>query len=284
MLENDLGFEAYIAIEEHTLNGLKENIFRQLSDSEYFLFIDFKRERIKLLGRFHRGSLYTHQELAVASFLNINFMGFQQNRTKKDDGMLKVLQGNCKSFDDTNKLPEMIKEEIARNHWKNDWKNQLSIDRVPNEYEDANNISLQGNPLARYFHLDINNLNPYKQATNCYGFLEYVKDLNTNNDRKLKSMEFKWAGYILPNATIMNSSTRQLDAFYVLHNTPSIPHFNCFSDSTYYLPYINVPGDIKGPGDYELMFLVVSDNFPPVKSTFVLHLDNNLSKITFIKK
>ena len=79
-----LGFNPYLAIEKHTLNGLKENIFKQLCDSEYFLFIDFKRERIKLLRRLYRGSLYAHQELAVASHLDIKFMGFQQKRTKKE--------------------------------------------------------------------------------------------------------------------------------------------------------------------------------------------------------
>lgn len=284
ILENDLGFEVYIAIEESTLNGLRENIFKQLCDSEYFLFIDFKRERIKLLRRQYRGSLYAHQELAVASFLDIKFMGFQQNRTKNDDGMIKVLQANCKSFDNPHELPELIKEEITRVHWKNDWKNQLSISRDPNEYEDAN-INIAGHQLsARFFHLDINNLNPNKQAINCYGFLEYVKDLNTNNDRKLRSIEFKWAGYVLPNSTIMNSSSRQLDTFYVIKTNPTVPHFSCFSDSTYYLPYINTPGDVHGPGDYELEFLVVSDNFLPTKSTFVLHLDNNLNQITFVKK
>ena len=76
---------------------------------------------------------------------------------------------------------KIIKLEIEKDQWKNNWKNQLSIERDPSEYEDANNLSFQGAPLARYFHLDVNNINPYKQATNCYGFLESVKDLSTNN-------------------------------------------------------------------------------------------------------
>lgn len=39
----DLGFDFYIAVQEQTLSGLKENIFRKLRESEYFLFVDFKR-------------------------------------------------------------------------------------------------------------------------------------------------------------------------------------------------------------------------------------------------
>jgi hypothetical protein len=42
----ELGFDPYIAVEEQTLSGLKENIFRQLQTAEYFVFVDFKRERL----------------------------------------------------------------------------------------------------------------------------------------------------------------------------------------------------------------------------------------------
>lgn len=56
-----LGYDPWLAIEEQTLKGLKENIFPHLDSSEYFLFIDFKREKIvpgniRSTGR--RGSLF----------------------------------------------------------------------------------------------------------------------------------------------------------------------------------------------------------------------------------
>ncbi len=41
----ELGFEVYIAIEQHTLNGFTENIIPSLQESEYYLFIDFNREK-----------------------------------------------------------------------------------------------------------------------------------------------------------------------------------------------------------------------------------------------
>lgn len=40
------GFDPYVAVEEQTLRGITENIFPQLAKSEYFVFIDFKREHI----------------------------------------------------------------------------------------------------------------------------------------------------------------------------------------------------------------------------------------------
>ena len=65
-----LGFDPYVAVAQQSLRGLKENIFEQLSRSEYFLFVDFKRERLEGTSD-HRGSLFSNQELALASFLEI---------------------------------------------------------------------------------------------------------------------------------------------------------------------------------------------------------------------
>ena len=62
----DMGFEPYIATQEQTLLGLRENIFWHLTTSEYFLFIDFIREQFANSPE-HRGSLFSHQELAIAS-------------------------------------------------------------------------------------------------------------------------------------------------------------------------------------------------------------------------
>jgi hypothetical protein len=73
-----LGFDPYVAVGEQSLRGLKENIFGQLNRSEYFLFVDFKREPLGKTG-FHRGSLFSHQELAVASFLEIDVLAFQEH-------------------------------------------------------------------------------------------------------------------------------------------------------------------------------------------------------------
>src|SRR5436190_19996924 len=84
-----LGFDPYIAVAEQTLRGVKENIFEQLRKSEYFLFVDFKREF--LVGTeppVCRGSLFSHQELAIASFLDIDVLAFQENGVKRTDGLL----------------------------------------------------------------------------------------------------------------------------------------------------------------------------------------------------
>src|SRR5690348_15441607 len=60
------GFDPYIAVEEQVLRGFTQNILPRLEESEYYLFIDFRREAVLDEHGNHignRGSLFSHQEL-----------------------------------------------------------------------------------------------------------------------------------------------------------------------------------------------------------------------------
>jgi hypothetical protein len=75
-----LGFEPWIAVANQTLSGIQEFVFDALKNSEYFIFLDFKRERLE--GTSFRGSLFSHQELAIASFLGLELLAFRESGTK----------------------------------------------------------------------------------------------------------------------------------------------------------------------------------------------------------
>ena len=62
----EMGFEVYVATQEQSPKGIKENIFWRLDESEYLIFIDFKREQ--LVSGEYKGSLFSHQELAIATY------------------------------------------------------------------------------------------------------------------------------------------------------------------------------------------------------------------------
>jgi hypothetical protein len=129
---------------------------------------------------------------------------------------------------------------------------------------------------ARFFHILVKNLNPHKHARNCYAFLETAINLSNGENVQLEVVEFKWAGYVLPNATILPSSQRAIDAFFVFHDTPHTPYFNIYSDSGHFVP------PIKGPGDFLMTYSVISDNFTTVKKTFRLHLEDKLDGIKLV--
>lgn len=269
---DDIGFKTYIAVYDKTLQGLKENIFSHLETSEYFLFIDFCREKLDG-GDNYRGSLFCNQELAIASYLELEAIGFRQQGVKERDGILGFIQLNQSQFVDPKDLPEMVRREVKKARWRPDWKNSLRISRDAIEFKDT--TRRDSGKEARYFHLKVENLHKRKIALGCTAYIESIKDLQSDIPVSLPTVELKWEGYTLPNASIMPKSNRGLDAVFVFHQLPNKLYFVNFTDSTRFMQ------PLCGPGDYELTYVVISQNFPIVRATFTVHIENQLDKITF---
>ncbi len=271
----NLNYEPYLAIEQQTLKGLKENIFNELITSEYFLFIDFKREKF-LNTNSHRGSLFSHQELAMASFLNLDIIAFQEKGIKKLDGILQFMQTNCLKFNSRKKLSQDVIKKVKKK-WSPNWKNELTIDASNPPYGQTT-IKNKGGIPGRFYHLTINNKHYNKHAKNCLGYLERIYDCTKKEEIHHQSIEFKWEGYrVLPNATILSKSYRKLDAFYITWKRKPKINFNIFADSSDMFP------KIKLPGKYDLTYVIISDNFRKVGARFRLLLDKDINKIVFKK-
>lgn len=270
----ELGYEPYIAVEEQSLLGVRENLLGQLERSEYFLFIDFKREQILTNhDQVWRGSLFSHQELAVASYLDIPLMAFQESGVKQQDGLMRFLQSNAIQFTDRALLPNVIADEVQQRGWNPNWKNGLVLELEASHYKDARR--LPENRLARFFHITVRNLHERKMARSCYAYLERVSQMPGGINIPVETIEFKWAGYLLPNVVIGPRQARRFDAFWVFHDTPSRLQFNVLADSTDFIPRIR---DI---GDYHLTYTVISENFAPTKQTFAVHVGHSLEEIRF---
>jgi hypothetical protein len=268
-----LGYDPYVATEEQTLRGVKENIFSQLTSSEYFLFIDFKRERIEG-SDLCRGSLFSHQELAIASLIDIPLIAFQEVGVIREDGLLRFLQGNSIPFTDRHTLVDLIKETLTQKGWNPNWKNALVLERENGQSTDA---TISPGVVGRFFHIIVRNLNPYKPASNCYCYVRSIENLATHDILSLsgRSVELKWAGYIYPNVLILPQSYRLIDGLVVLHTDPGHARFNTFTDSTEFI--IVIPG----PGDYVIKYIVCSENFPSIEGDFFLHLGDFIDDTIF---
>ena len=272
----DLGFDTYIAVQEQTLRGIKENIFRQLEKSEYYIFVDFKRDQLANTSPpIYRGSLFSHQELALASYLDIDVLAFQELGVKKDDGILHFLQANATNFTDRNLLPNVIADGVRERGWDPHWKNELVLEREPGQFTDAMRVENRAGPQTpfpgRFFHIDVRNRHRSKIATNCCVYMAKAINLDTSQEIPLKTVEFKWAGYVLPNAHILPGQVRRFDAFWLAHHLPMTMQFNVYSDATDYIPRI------EGEGRYELSYQVVADNFPAASGSFILNLNRSLN-------
>jgi hypothetical protein len=197
-----------------SLLGLRENIFAQLETSDYLVFVDFKREELKTAAveQVCRGSLFSHQELAIASFLEIPSLIFQERGLLPLDGMLGAMQANAIPFSDRNLLQS--------GDWRMDSKNALSMVVADPPFTEA----LQKNgALRRFFHIGVRNHHHRKAALYCCAYLDEVENLTTKELSHPKSVELKWAGTLLPAVRIGPSAIRQLDGVnfsFQAHSTP----------------------------------------------------------------
>lgn len=97
------GFSPYVAIRTQSINDVNSGIIGNLKNSDYYIFIDFRREKISCFKKIYRGSLFTNQELAIAYYLGFdNAIFFQQTGVKRD-GLLNYMISNSTLFNDQSK-------------------------------------------------------------------------------------------------------------------------------------------------------------------------------------
>jgi hypothetical protein len=258
--------------------NLKENIFAQLENSEYLIFVDFKREQLAAATPpLCRGSLFSHQELAIASYLDTPVLAFQEAGVKQDDGILQFLQGNAIPFTDRHLLPAVIAGEVQRRGWECRWKNNLVLER-PDPAQCGDSWMEVGGTRkhSRFFHIDVRNRHRRKMARNCYVYLERATTVEPLRVIPVRAVEIKWEGYTLPSAHIPPGNIRRFDGFYIFHDDPTRLHFQIFTDSTAFIP------NIQGEGKYELDYSVVADGFPTARGSFQLNLDRSLNSTTLM--
>lgn len=285
----ELGYEPYIAVEEQTLRGIKENIFQQLESSEYFIFIDFKRERLATEDqKIYRGSLFSHQELAIASYLNIPVIPFQEIGVKQEDGLLGFLQGNSIPFADRQLLPDLISDAVQQQRWDPHWKNQLQFERKFDVYpEDPELVAgdldvLEITPYGDDYWsilLPIRNLNLRKTALNCCVYIESIVQLEDDKPIPIpiKTGELSWAGLSMPNATIAPQSYRTFHAFAASWRDFFDIGFITSTGITSPIRYTN--WDEKHPRKLAITYAVVSENFPTARASYLFHLRDKVYEL-----
>jgi hypothetical protein len=269
------GYCPYVAVRAHSSRSLREEIFDRLQTAEYVLFLDFKRER---LGRSaaRRGSLFSHQELAVASFLDIDVLPFQQRGVKRE-GVLDYIQGNPVPFGTTAGLLQKIKSEIRDAGWRSDWRRDLRVELVSEGPDEA---MWPDGRRARYFHVWVRNRHRRLVASECTVFLTRVVELATGKERVPDSVQLKPRRSVDLFVAIPPGHGAQFDVAFIFLDAPSkaFAGINPFKiDST----TAARQALLEGPGEFELVYEVYSREFPPISVTGRLVLGATIDEATF---
>jgi hypothetical protein len=89
------GFHVYLAVNAQTILEINARIIAELKNSDCYLFVNSCRERI---GDKYRGSLFSHQELAIAYALGFDRVLVVNQRGVLTEGMLRYIGINTEEF------------------------------------------------------------------------------------------------------------------------------------------------------------------------------------------
>ncbi len=274
-LENECGFQCYIAVDDHSSIGLRENIFRQLELADYFIFIDFIRDEFK--DGQHRGSLFSHQELAIASYLEIPILPFQESGVMKLDGMLGVIHGNALPFYNRADLPDVVINEVKKQLRKDDWttstRNELRFDVTPIVEEHPVIMADGSSGCARYVLIPVRNLHHRRAAVQCYAYVERIRNLGAGEDISVRTIELKWGGTFIPGIRIAAQGERLLTVLSTIRDAPPLGRFHAITDSEHFQP----PSLPKGI--YDLSFAITSENFPTAQKWLRVEIGDHWDEI-----
>ena len=266
------GFETYFAEEVHSSEGLTENIFRFLNQSEYFVFIDFKRDSLSVDE--HRGSLFVNQEIAIATFLNLIGVGFVEKGVKRE-GILKYQIYNAIPFEDETEIINSLDGHTE--DWDTNSVNELLISY--NAKTTSRSVILNNDPqkLSDWYHLEIFNRNKRKHAFSCMGYVTHICDLKTGKEFDVPTNEIMWAGIQDITANIMGGTKRDLDAFCIIHGKDQIQFHQRglgTNNPRYLLQHLS-------EGNYEIEYTIISSNFNTVSRKFIIDFQEGLEKLEF---
>jgi hypothetical protein len=147
------GFDVYVAINAQTILEINTGIIQELRNSDCYLFVNFCREPI---GDGFRGSLFSHQELAIAYALQFDRILVVNQRQTLPEGMVRYIGVNTETFDDFEDCCGVVERALDRSGWNPDYSRRLRADNI----RFTNGLITYGPLSGRFLYVDITNGRP----------------------------------------------------------------------------------------------------------------------------
>ncbi len=155
---SEQGFKPYVAIEAQSIQDLNSGIIRELRRSDYYVFIDFRRERLRndQHDTVYRGSLFSHQELAIVCALQFEHTIFFRQSDVLIEGLAAYMASNATVFNRPDEVPALVAEAVQLREWNPHYSRNLMVEKLhfppkPWSYADM---------FGRFLHVDIENRRP----------------------------------------------------------------------------------------------------------------------------
>lgn len=272
-----LGYDVFFAPNVQTSEPVTRVVFEELRSSDYYVLVDFQRETLYMPGGTTpsgiRGSLFSHQEFAIACFLGIPIAPFQQSGVEEIRGVVGHVMGNSIRFNGKAEAAQIVRQHIAEKLSRNEWtlrsRNQLDlviaaddpdkIDQWPNNFE------------VTHRHLNVENLHWRKPATGCYAYLEKMKHRRSGVEVPLYTCELKWEGTSSQGIRIAPGGKRGLDAAVLVRRPFIALLFKPQTDASNHIVRVDSPAEL------EVTYAVCSHEFDDARQNFLISYDGHLS-------
>lgn len=256
------GFRPYVALEVQSIQDINSGIIGELRRSDYYVFIDFRREPLEGHGTpspEHRGSLFSHQELAIAYAMGFEHCLFFRERDVRLEGMGMYMASNATIFESRAEVQELVARAAEERRWTPDYSRNLVAARI--HYPDKR-INFRGELLGRALHVDIENRRPDLGAAGTLARLAELRPEGEDWHLSPNRAPLKATGQPGFQQTIWPKSHGAFDLLFVDESTGRCRIFlNNALDIT------PRPVLLDAPGDYLLRYEVFAEGFEVIQFT-----------------
>lgn len=264
----DRGFLPYVAIQAQSIQDVNTAIISELKASDYYIFIDFPRELLKSdSDGAHRGSLFTHQEMAIAYILGFERVLFLRHKDVKLEGLLQYTASNATIFSTSKEAIQKAEDAIDERGWLPSYTQHLVAANLNWSQGMICYISHSTGEhlVGRFLYIDIQNHRSDLAAFNTVARLGSINDANGNSIPIADCSHLKVTGQPGYAQTIWPGNH---GAFDLLLAKAGQGGSICLNSSLDLSPK---PPIITQPGRYILRYEILSESFPVLK--FSIQLD-----------
>lgn len=278
LLKDKFELESYLAFKVQSFDDVMQ-ITKELSVCDYYLFIDFRREKLGWKGKC-RGSLFTHQELAIARHLGFSEIIALQQEGVLLEGFARYILSNLEYFKTDEDLFTKIERLVRERGWNKNYSRNLIIENViknqPIPYQDRKMSSPR---IEIIWHGHVLNRRNDKAAADTLVILKHIEDASGRiiaPDRTFLKWAFHDETY---SKTIFPGGDAYFDLLAIDIRNPLNVYLHSLLDSLIVTPtFVGRPPIIAGPaGKYKLTYQVFAENFPILEFYVVLNLTGDIN-------
>jgi hypothetical protein len=251
-----------------------------LKSSDYYLFINFKRERLDIVGNPYRGSVYTQQELAVAYSLGFNDMLVLNEKGAKKEGIHDIMVINTDEFNSYSDVLDKIQNAVKKHTWNKNHSRHLRavdvrISESPILFQDHN-----GPRAAWIVSAVVQNARPDISASHCSARCLAVDPGGPSQNRGY----LKVCGHIGHQQLIWPGERADFDLLNILADNPQFPNQPRY-------PAAMVPSDLDfsptpllfaSAARYKITYEVYAENFPRLQFQIELDVTQSIPHVSLI--